>query len=321
MHRLNTLIQPRIPIIAIALFCVALGAAAQESLLPSTLVADPAVIELPAIRSAGEVRIYVDETRAVPARIEKAAIDDSYARFFHVLVPAERPGVVRVVARPETVEAGSYDLRVHADGQQIVIPVLATLADEETIIERDAEMLGQTEEAVRIRYGLAKPLWRENLEITLPESYTEGAILTLDLEPHPNRWFTWVVNDIAVLEGHGENVLRLPLDEVGPLKLAIEMRDNGAVVAGWEGALRVDPEPAIPLRRRANETFRLMAPDGFERYEWRVDDEVLSREQTCAFRFPEPGVYDIECRALDPENPDAAAKRLFRRITWRAEIR
>lgn len=321
MHRLNTLIQPRIPIIAVALFGVALGAAAQESLLPATLVADPAAIELPAIRSAGEVRIYADETRAVPARVEKAAIEDSYARFFHVLVPAERPGVVRVVARPDRVEAGSYDLRVHADGQQIVIPVLATLADEETIIERDAEMLGQTEEAVRIRYGLAKPLWRENLEITLPETYTEGAVLTLDLEPHPNRWFTWVINDIAVLEGHGENVLRLPLDEVGPLRLAIEVRDNGAVVAGWEGALRVDPEPAIPLRRRANETFRLMAPDGFEHYEWRVDDEVVSREQTCAFRFPEPGAYDIECRALDPENPDAAAKRLFRCITWRADIR
>lgn len=320
MNHVNTIEKPRIAL-ALALFCVALGAVAQDALLPSTLVADPATIELPAIRSAGEVRIYADETRTVPARIEKAAIEGPYARFFHVLVPAERPGVVRVVARPDRVEAGSYDLRVHADGQQIVIPVLATLADEETIIERDAEMLGQTEEAVRIRYGLAKPLWRENLEITLPESYTEGAILTLDLEPHPNRWFTWVVNDIAVLEGHGENVLRLPLDEVGPLKLAVEVRDNGVVVAGWEGALRVDPEPAIPLRRRVNETFRLMAPDGFEHYEWRVDDEIVSREQTCAFRFPKPGGYNIECRALNPENPDAAAKRLFRRITWRADIR
>ena len=320
MSHINTIEKPRIAV-ALALFCVALGAAAQEPLLPSTLIADPAAIELPALRSAGEVRIFADETRAAPAHIEKAAIDGSYARFFHVLVPTERPGVVRVVTRPDRVEAGSYDLRVHADGQQIVVPVLATLSEEETIIERDAEMLGQTEEAVRIRYGLAKPLWRENLEITLPESYTEGAILTLDLEAHPNRWFTWVVNDIAVLEGHGENVLRLPLDEAGPLKLAVEVRDRGTVVAGWEGALRVDPEPAIPLRRPANETFRLMAPDGFEHYEWRVDDEILSREQTCAFRFPTPGAYAIECRALDPENPDAAAQRLFRRITWRAEIR
>lgn len=298
------------------------AAFAQEaSILPSPLVSDPAKIDLPALRSAREVTVYADETRTTPARIEKAAIDGSYARFFSVLVPAERTGVVRVATRPDQVEAGSYDLRIWADGHQLVVPVLATLEQEETIIQRDAEMLGESEEAVRLRYGLSKTLWNEKLEITLPESYTEGAVLVLELDEHPDRWFTWLVDGYAVLEGHGENVLRLPLDEAGPMKLAVEVRDGGAVVAGWEGAIRVDPEPPLGLQRGAGQPFRLSAPEGFGAYEWRVGDEVVGKERTPTFRFPRPGSYRVECRATDVLDPEAGATRLFRRITWNVEVK
>ena len=312
----HTILCPKVRMAAVCTMAilVATSLGVESSAQEGALRAEPASVTFSRFEDEARVAVYSGDGRV--SAIDKVFIgieNKNYGRMFHVETPAKEPGVLVLRPKPDHVEIGSYDLRIQAEGRQVLVPVFTPLDTLPGLIENRAVTRGVSVQALREAESLVTHAPRDILEIQLPDRFPEGAILILPLGSHGRRHYTWMVNGETVLAGEGESTLRLPVTEPELYAIEVVERSRRVVKAQWRGQLQVvapDPlEYAVP----ANTEFALSGPTGYGRHEWRVDGKLVGKEDILRHRFEKPGQHAIECKAMDPVDDN---DRVHYRVIW-----
>ncbi|MBI4558306.1 MAG: hypothetical protein HY706_12060 [Candidatus Hydrogenedentes bacterium] len=269
-----------------------------------------------------EVRIPIlREGKPVPAsRIKVLGIYASghtYDHMFNVRVSPTEPGTLIVKGVPGYLEVGTYDLVLNVAGERVEIPLSAPLDALPDQIENVAAQRGVSIQEVKMERGLVEYPGREKLEIQLAPEYRAGETLTLELDPDPNRVYTWRVNDRTIIEGPGKSALRYTFETPGEYTVSLIEREGSGIATHWSGHVTVVEsalvQPVQTWKIRARHRILLMGPAGYETYEWRVDGLPVSTGKNLNYVFNKPGRYRIECLARLPMSGMGSETR---RVAW-----
>ncbi len=247
------------------------------------------------------------------------ATGSDYSRMFN-LRTGDRPGSVIIEGREDTLEIGTYDIRIGVNGEETYAVVHAPLTELPDTLEREAERRGIDVQTLKQELGLSREAPRAHLSISLPSAFYEGQILRLGLGHEPGRYFQWFINGEVVHEGIGAANLAHPLDETGTHSLRVEERresQQGHLVASWEGEFDVLEMPTADWSVTAGREFAIEAPAGYTAYTWYVDGREVGSGRSLTHTFEQPGQRRLECVA---QTPDEDAMWAYRRIRWNVNV-
>ena len=299
------------------LTAVFVGSLVSMGALAQSVQIEPSRVVFPSVESSATIQVRQNGEPVPQNQISRVTVEPAYARMFRVRRPEDQAGRIIVETVPSQIEVGSYYIEIEAAGQRVRGTLIATLDAHKSIIEAEAAERGESIEETRRRYGMTQFLLDESINIRMPQRFIEGSYLLLDIVAEGDRRYTFYVNGEPVATDTGGLQLRHTLAQPGQLELALRVEDNGILVAEWQGQTTVVEESPLPHAVPRNTEFTLTAPEGFERYEWRVGDQLIGEGQRLTHSFTDPGTYTVECLALNPETDPLRA---YRRITWSIDV-
>lgn len=277
----------------------------------------PTEVTFRSLDDRASIQVFLGGKPLPHSQVSSISIEGPYGRMFFIERPADTPGTVILKANPSQLEVGTYKLIIKAAGQRGEVTIHAPLDTLENIVDIESKLQGVDPQTVKLQYGLAAYLGREHLEIALPDTCYEGHILTIPLEQYTDRLYVWYVNGEPALSGMGESTLRVPLTKPGDCTIRVEVKKEGFLVADWEGRLHVLPEPELAYEASLARPFRLEGPEGFERFEWKIDGRPAGMEKRLTHTLRTRGRFRIECLATAPVEGNPYA---LRRIVWNVTV-
>lgn len=277
---------------------------------------DPEIVSFSGLDGEATIKLYVDGA-ALPSdavRGARAMIDDrNYSHQFYIERSEVGPAQLKIRLNPAQVQVGTFTLRIDTREGPACASIKTPLDELPGTLENRAAALGISVDQLRAELHLVQKAEREQVAVTLPESYEEGYLFELKLGENPEHDYRWIVNGEVVASGRGEGTLRHVFSQTGPNSIQFEERAGDGLVAAWTGRLQVNPAPAVPWDVPVNTAFTLAGPPGYENYRWSVNGERASRDAMLRHTFKQPGEHTIECLA---ENAMTGYAQEYRRMTW-----
>lgn len=238
---------------------------------------------------------------------------NTYDHQFIVERAKSGPAVLTVRPNPATCEVGTFTLVVSTSAGSVLVDIATPLDQLPGMLENRAKERGIPLDQLKMELGLKTPAGRERVSVSLPDYFYEGYELHLPMTASPGRTYTWRIDGQTILEGPGKNELRHVFSKTGPRKIEFLESENGDVVASWSGTLNVDPIPPIELPVKKGASGTLAGPEGFTKYTWRMNGQVISNEPTLTYRVVTPVPQEIEVLA---ERPKSGNPGEYRRLTY-----
>lgn len=240
----------------------------------------------------------------------------------HMVDVEKMNGAVKI-SPSGTVELGSYDLNIETTQGAVVVRVLMPLSDVPDVVERIAELTGQSEQKVAEKMGLTSTSGRSEVQLDLPPVFYEGQTLTLTMtaKPADGHSAQWFINGDAVAEGPDPYALNYTFLDAGDYIVTfIETAtvDGAQVIAAHaESYTRVVSIPAVTNHVTVNTTVTYLPPNGYGNHSWSVDGNPVSKDPELIQKFVAPGTHVVECLASAPDEGPATG---FQRVRYNTTV-
>lgn len=270
-------------------------AAAQVSAEPSTLIFDNMdARQLVQLRVGGQV--------LPPDEVKGWSLLAGERNYTHMIsITQAKDGLL--IGPSATAEVGSYLLAINTKRGPVQIHVETPFAEHETIIEKTAKELGQSEEQVRANLGVSQHFERQNVTLNLPATYYTGDMLEVKVPPNGGHRSVWKINGNPVLEGEGQLVLKQMLTVAGPLEVTYEEWSGSTLISSASAQSQVLQRPAMHFETTVNTSTTFRGPANYERYAWYVDGEMCCSQPAITHEFETPGTYRVTCISSQPLDP------------------
>jgi len=307
----------------IAAACAALVLLLPAAQTSAAVIADPPSVVFTAPSQTARISLTADGVPVPSADVRAWRFLASSHDYHHMLRLDAVAGGVDITPSP-TMEVGSYDLQIETAGGSVSVRVVASLSEVPDIVERTAQLTGQSERQIEERMGLLTPIRRESVQIALPPVFYEGETLNVSVANTPvaGRNYVWFLNGAVVAEGPDKNRLVHTFNEPGEFVLTYietEISDGKVVaVARTSAHTRVVPVPPVPTDVAAGTKVEFLPPSGYQSHGWGIDGTSVSSEPVLRHVFNTPGNYVVECLATAPVDP---AAQQFMRIRYNVTVR
>ena len=282
------------------------------------VTADPAKATFTSLQQSATIKLTNDGA-PIPAKdIGGWQFIVSGHDYKHMLNVKKMDGALEI-SPSTTMEVGSYDLNIETEEGPVVVRVFAPLSDLPNVIEKTAELTGQSDQRIKEKLGMVTATGREDIQIDLPPVYYEGQTLNLTMPLQPGHSCAWFMNGSLVAEGPEQNALSYTFEEPGEFVLTYietEQSDGKTIALGRARAYtRVVLMPGIPVETAVNAETAFAPPPGYLKHVWRIDGQEVSTEPTLRQTFPAAGTYTVECMSTSPDGEPAQGFLRIRYIT------
>jgi hypothetical protein len=130
------------------------------------VTADPAIVTITSPQQSVSIRLTQDGAPIPAAEIRGWQFLASEHDYKSMLTCEKMDGALKI-ASSGSLEVGSYDLLIDTSGGPATVRVYAPLSDLPDVIQKQAAILGVSEEVVKQRMGLSSTL-RERIASELP---------------------------------------------------------------------------------------------------------------------------------------------------------
>jgi len=306
---------------ALALGTLALCASTLASAQTVPLTASPDTVSFSRMEDTAAIHLVYGDA-PLPSEAVKSTrimIDDrDYTEQFVITRSSSGPAVVTIRPNPATAQVGSFSLRIATTSGDVKVSVLAPFDALPDMLENQAKAKGITVEQLKKQLGMTKAFDRNTVSIQLPDSFPEGYPFDISLPDGSTNEFTWSVDGAVVQQGAGKNALSHVFAKPGDHALSVVEKKGEGVVTSWEGVLKVVAATPLAWTVPAKTEITVPGPEGFGKYTWRVDNQVVSNARDLKYTFKAKGQATIECLAEQPKQGNPAE---FRRLTWTTTVR
>lgn len=293
-----------VPLVAAA-FALALFPAVARGIEVS-----PAEIEFNKIESPATVSVTQNGEKVPASAISSVKLYVGSYDYDHMIKVTKSDGQI-TVQPTEMLELGTYDLVVKTASGNATVAVKALLNIVDESLGAQASRQGITVEEVKARLGISQPLGLERIKLGLPKLYYKGQTLRLALDVKEDRVAEWIVNGKPVKSEGGK--LAYTFDQAGVHDIAYVEKKDGKTIAIGFGAVLVIAEPPIPVETAAGTQLKLLAPEGYQKFTWKLDGAAAEGTDSWTGVFDEPGAHKVTVRA---ESPADGTEQVFREITF-----
>ncbi|MFA6240479.1 MAG: hypothetical protein WC655_06100 [Candidatus Hydrogenedentales bacterium] len=300
---------------------VAASAAAYAGAQAVPLTASPDTVTFSRMDDSAEIRLMSGDAPLASEAVKSARImidARDYSEQFVITRSSSGPAVVTLRPNPATAQVGSFSLRIATTSGEVKVSVLAPFDTLPDMIENQAKAKGITVEQLKQQLGMTKSFGRDTVSVLLPESFPEGHVFKLSFSSGNDSEFTWSVDGDVVQQGAGKSELSHVFEKPGEHVLSLVEKKGKGTVASWEGVLNVVAAKPLVWSVPAKTEVTVPGPEGFKKYTWRVDNEVVSSARVLKHTFKAKGQSTIECLAEQPEQGNPAE---FRRLTWETTVK
>lgn len=285
-----------------------LNAASQDG----GLTTEPREVTFTSTDQSHAIKVLSNGQPIAASRVSQAKVMVEQHDYDHMF-DVTKSGETLTISPTDKVEVGSYELRLQTDIGTVTANIYAPLSDLESILAERAKELGVTVAQVKTMMGLSTPATRERLSIDLPPVYYLGQTLSLPMPTASDREFVWKVDGKTVQFGEGPHVFEYTFLDNGYYSISYTERAKGVAVAGDTAMVQVIPEPAVEMNITPGTPVAFQGPPAYASYSWKVDGDIVSRNETYRQTFNNAGTYAVECIARTPE---AGLEEEFRKITY-----
>jgi len=230
---------------------------------------------------------------------------------YMIRVAKEEGGVS--VTPTDMAEIGTYQLVVNTEMGKAYVSVNMPLSD----IAKGADALPPEELKPRsLQLAGATPGTAVDVQTEGP--YYVGQTFRMTMETADDAVYTWLVNGLPVAEGTGPSSLAYTFKEAGQYDIAYVERENDQGVVKASLVVVVQQEKPILVEPAIGTRYEFKGPDGYEKYAWVLDGEVVSRSQDFTHTFEQAGEHILVCVV---ETDRAGAADAYREISYRVTVR
>lgn len=299
---MRSTVRPFIVLLSAALlWAPAVCLAAEARPIPSAgLQVTPAEVTFERPGDGATVWVFLDG-KPVPHGSMQVSIDGSYGWMFDLRPATEEPGLVRVQARGDSAEYGTYALVVKAAGQE----------------RRVLLRVGTPEDFAAAAQARSTPF--SPCELDMPHEFREGQAISVESPLRMDGyWFRWMLNDEVVAEGFGESRFYYVLNDPGDIRLSLVVMDQGRALTHCSASARVVPYPPVPMTAKAGQSARFESPAGYRTAQWLLDGAPAGNASALVHTFNQSGEHRVECLASEPASSGSPP---FYRVTYVVTVR
>lgn len=301
----------------IALFATLLLAAiAASGAAAATLAAEPASVTFDRAGMSATLKILADGQPLPAGEITGFRLMVGNSDYRHMFRMSKADGTVTLTPSP-TVEVGSYDLAITTARGDVWAKVYTPLSDHQTSLQKLALRLDVPLEDLKRQIGMTRDLPQSRIELTLPPVFYTGQVFHLEMPGGGEVRRVWKLNGEVVREGGDAVSVTHVFKEPGPFLLEYAEYQNGRRVAEVGELIEVVEEPPLPVTVAARTTLTLNSPEGYAKYSWTLDGQMVSADPTFVRAFDEPGTHTV---VLLAESPAAGQPGEFRKIVHKVTV-
>jgi formylglycine-generating enzyme required for sulfatase activity len=244
-----------------------------------------------------EIPVYMEDKVGLRLDIDSIKIEGGFGWMFDVSI-SRKPGHLTLRAKSGNAEAGSYVLAVRGPQGASSIPIRVQASETKPAPTADPGS------------------WvsgRERVNLNISGEYYEGQRLVVDISTRATgRDYRWYMNGERLAERSGR--LSYIFTQTGAFEVRVEEYDQGGkLVSSAMDNTTVLGHADLAYRVRSKVAAPFVGLPNFASYEWRVDGELVSTQQSISHTFPRAGTYRVECRHVESSTDPLLA---YFRTVW-----
>lgn len=219
------------------------------------------------------------------------------------MIQVEKKETELLISTTKTAEDGSYLLVLETDAGAFRIHTKITFSPTVTDVLPAAPVTLRSVET-------------QTLLLELDPFYLEGSRLTIDMNCPSDQSAAWWVNGVlASTTGQ----LLVSLDTPGPLHIVYEQHKGVELTERVEALSEVMPrdDETIAFSTKVHTKNTFNAPQGYSRYQWLIDDRLVSELSRLEHVFSKEGSYRVTVEASYPAN---TALPTLRKVIYDVEV-
>ncbi|MBW7863831.1 MAG: hypothetical protein GX580_11200 [Candidatus Hydrogenedens sp.] len=299
----------RMTIAALLTVLAALSAAAAPTVEPASVVFDKTGM-------SATLRVLDDGVPLPAGEITGFRLMVGGSDYRHMFRMSKADGAVTLTPSA-TVEVGSYDLAITTARGDAWAKVYTPLGDQQTSLQNLAQRLNIPLEDLKRQIGMTRDLPQSRIELSLPPVYYVGLTFHLEMPGGGAARRVWKLNGEVVREGADATSITHVFKEPGPCLLEYAEYLDGRRVAEVGELIEVVGEPPLPVNVAARTTLTLNSPEGYAKYSWTLDGQMVSADPAFVRAFEEPGEHTV---VLLAESPVSGQSGEFRRIVHKITV-
>lgn len=221
----------RVLLLALAAFGLACAAQAQVSAVPGEILISKPDQKVAIALAAGGKPVAAADITGYTFNVEKHTYE------FMITLETQPGGVI--VTPTDRAESGEYDLTINTRHGAALIKVKMPLDEAPDSIEQRAEGAGMTVEEMKAKLGISKPVGRETITFTFPESYHVGQKIEITVPCPEDRAYECKFNGELIHAGSGPEKFEYTFEKPGEYTFEYRESKDGQTLAVGSGKTTV----------------------------------------------------------------------------------
>ncbi|NLN93394.1 MAG: hypothetical protein GX130_08825 [Candidatus Hydrogenedens sp.] len=237
---------------------------------------------------------FFEGNTPVPAPVVKDWKLYTNSSSYRHMIQVEKKEEHLLITTTSTAEDGSYLLVLESDAGSFRSHVRITLSPTALDLLPPPVVLKSVE--------------NHSLIFELDPFYLKGSRLNIAMGTAPGNSAAWWVN--GVLSSTTSRLL-VTLDKPGPLHIVYEEHKGVELTERVEALSEVLPrsDDTIPFQTKVHTKNSFQAPQGYDRHEWFIDDQLVSELSRLEYTFLKEGHYRVRVEASHPADSSLPSPR------------